>query len=595
MKADNIMSALQDVDPALLDAADAARQAPKKRGGIYRLPLAVRITAIAACAALLIVGVFGLSNGLAQPKAPVTGDPVHTTTTAGGVSTDEGTTTTTTETSTSDTTATTAPTDEPPGVTAPSASQSMKTTTTTAEKPTTGNFTGHPTNGMTTATTTKATVPTGFPRPGGDTSATPEPDLLKPLASPVYPERMTFPMRKDYTSDKTYNADLKAYESFRSDQARLGKQHADALDGYLTTAVPVFLKNEKQQNRIISPLNIYVALGMMTEVTAGNSREQLLQLLDAPDRPTLRGNVSDLWNATYQDDGLVTSKLASALWLRDDGAYHQLPLMNLAEYYYASAYSGEMGSDEYNRTLQAWLNENTGGRLSQYAANQTFKSTTTVAMTASLYYRANWLYAFYEGATKEAVFHTPQGGKTCDFMNQSRMKIPHVEGNGFSAVAIPVKNSGYMWVFLPDEGVSPDVLPAQQAVWDTVRFKKIAQTGKDVNLSLPKFDVSSEQDLCAALAELGVTDILDEHKADISPLTDSKVPGRLSDFAHAARVTVEEKGCEAAAFTFMQSTVKGPIQKPEAVDFIVDRPFFFVITGEGNLPLFAGTVYEPQS
>ena len=41
-------------------------------------------------------------------------------------------------------------------------------------------------------------------------------------------------------------------------------------------------------------------------------------------------------------------------------------LETLAEYYYASSYSGTMGSMEYNKMLQDWLNEQTGGLLKEH-------------------------------------------------------------------------------------------------------------------------------------------------------------------------------------------------------------------------------------
>ena len=36
-----------------------------------------------------------------------------------------------------------------------------------------------------------------------------------------------------------------------------------------------------------------------------------------------------------------------------------------------------------------------------------------------------------------------------------------------------------------------------------------------------------------------------------------------------------------------------PAEKHEIIDFIVDRPFVFVVTNRYDLPLFAGVVNEP--
>ena len=60
---------------------------------------------------------------------------------------------------------------------------------------------------------------------------------------------------------------------------------------------------------------------------------------------------------------------------------------------------------------------------------------------------------------------------------------------------------------------------------------------------------------------------------------------------HAARVKVDENGCEAAAFTAV--TVEATAARPEelpVVEMDLNRPFGFLITGAEGLPLFVGVV-----
>ena len=70
-------------------------------------------------------------------------------------------------------------------------------------------------------------------------------------------------------------------------------------------------------------------------------------------------------------------------------------------------------------------------------------------------------------------------------------------------------------------------------------------------------------------------------------------PLYLSQTQHAARVAVDEEGVVAAAYTLLAEAGCGMPEKLEEVDFILDRPFLFAITGEDSLPLFAGVVAEP--
>ena len=148
--------------------------------------------------------------------------------------------------------------------------------------------------------------------------------------------------------------------------------HAAGLADYLTSGAAQFLSGAEGENRALSPVNVYMALAMLAELTEGESRAQLLELLGAEDIEALRETAGDIWNAAYRDDGAITSVLASSVWLREDMDYNQETMEALAEYYCASSYRGEMGSEEYDEAYRAWLNEQTGGLLEDAVAESGF-------------------------------------------------------------------------------------------------------------------------------------------------------------------------------------------------------------------------------
>ena len=69
----------------------------------------------------------------------------------------------------------------------------------------------------------------------------------------------------------------------------------------------------------------------------------------------------------------------------------------------------------------------------------------------------------------------------------------------------------------------------------------------------------------------------------------------MTQVQHAARVKIDEKGCEAAAFTAItaDATSAMPEELPE-IEMDLNRPFAFLITGVDGLPLFVGTVNTLQ-
>ena len=172
-------------------------------------------------------------------------------------------------------------------------------------------------------------------------------------------------------------------------------------------------------------------------------------------------------------------------------------------------------------------------------------------------------------------------------------------GEGYTAVFVPFSAVGGMWIMLPDEGISPEQLNADGKIFDLTAkafddpVDDLSDNGFDycsVALTLPKFDVDAKIDLIEILVRMGIREAFIEVAADLSNLI-KNVPAYVSDVTHAARVKIDEKGCEAAAFTVILVQAEGMLSEP--VEFKVDRPFAFAITGSDGLPLFTGIVNEP--
>lgn len=109
---------------------------------------------------------------------------------------------------------------------------------------------------------------------------------------------------------------------------------------------------------------------------------------------------------------------------------------------------------------------------------------------------------------------------------------------------------------------------------------------------MPKFDVSSDLELSEHLQALGIEKAFDADVSDYTPTTDA-TSVELSQVQHAARVTIDEYGCTAAAFTVMMMNAGAAMPPDEVLKMNLNRPFAFVIVSDTGLPLFIGTVYCP--
>ena len=356
-----------------------------------------------------------------------------------------------------------------------------------------------------------------------------------------------------------------------------------------------FLSGAGEENALLSPVNLYMALAMLAELTGSESRGQLLELIGVDSVEALREQASAIWRACSRDEEEIQSVLASSVWLRDDLGYVQETMDTLANTYYASSYRGEMGSGEINRAIQSWLNEQTRGLLEEQAATIETNPLTVLLLATTIYYSAQWSDEFNEELNYTDVFHAPSGDVDAEYMYTGR-SMEYYSGEGWGAVRLSLRGGNGMWFILPDEGVSVDALLQSDEVLGLMVSgpDELAGEYAVVHFAVPKFDIAAQLDLIGGLMELGVTDVFDSAVSDFTPMTtDTDVPIYVSEATHAARVKIDEEGVEAAAFTVI--TADGAAAEPEReIYFTLDRPFLFAVSSQDGLPLFAGVVNRPE-
>lgn len=420
------------------------------------------------------------------------------------------------------------------------------------------------------------------------------------IAAAVYPEQAPYPNESDFWgangifNDTEYEKVYTAWREGRAAREEFAESAADGLNSFAAAAASELLVDTEGKNAVFSPVNIYMALAMLAEITDGETRAQVLSALGESDTESLRKSASALWSAAYRDDGLVTSVLANSLWLNENVNFVKSTMDTLAESYRASSFKGVPGSEEFDKALQAWLSEQTGGLLDEQAGNVTLDPETLLALASTVYFKAQWSHKFAEEMTDDGVFHAPDGDVDAKFMHSSGTDT-YYWSERYSAVGRYLEGFGTMWLILPDEGVSPEQLIEDGSAMAFASADKSALDSKFlvVDLSVPKFDVTSELDIRGALTALGMTDIFDPNVSDFTPMTTDTAGIFISSASHATRVTVDEEGCTAAAFTVMQAA--GSAMPPdERVAFTLDRPFIFVITSDEGLPMFAGIVNTPN-
>lgn len=428
--------------------------------------------------------------------------------------------------------------------------------------------------------------------------------LANLVAAPHYTAMPPYPFGEDQSGFGI--EETEAYLIWREATSQWGKQYAltreetENLHDFLWRSTQEFLCGDG--NQAYSPLNVYMSLAALAECTDGNSRQEILNLLGLDSIESLRNQAQKIWNAHYFSDGNTNCLLATSVWLDDSYSFNVETVQSLVDNYFASVFHGDLGSEEMNLQLRQWLNSQTGGLLTEQSKHSKLEENTVFALTSTLLFNARWLIPFSEKDNTLDTFHGTGGDYTTEFMHEELRT--YYWGDNFGAVKLYLNHHAArsMWLILPDEGCTPqDVLQSDDWLKCVQNYAfrnndcifeeswKNQQSVK-VNLSLPKFDVSSQNDLMNGMKKLGLHDVFDHTTSDFSPIC-ADVPIYVNQIDHAVRIAIDEESVTAAAYTISAGGVGGFIENE--IDFVLDRPFIFVITSWDGLPLFTGIVNEP--
>lgn len=420
------------------------------------------------------------------------------------------------------------------------------------------------------------------------------------LAEPEYPAELSWEKEESGRYDQRPHI-LRAVAA---------RETADLYRGFFADMMLLLLSDQEEENAVMSPVNIWMATAMLAEVSDGQARKEILGAFGVKTIEELREQAAKIWGVCYRDNGREKTVLGNSLWLNNSLNYRESTVRQLAGSYYASAFRGEMGSAALNSRLQQWINEMTGGLLKEQVQNVELPAGTALALISTILHETKWNQEFSKEATKTGIFHGTNGDVEVEYMRNEYDSYEYWTADKYILVRKTTKQ-GAAYFFLPNEGVSVSEMMKEESFrdllaepfWDGNYFGYDAQTGKSTNktyngltgvsalidLTLPKLDVSCTQDLTFAVQKLGIHAVFDPDAADFTPLTDE--PGvYLGTAKQGTRLIMDEEGISAASYV---EYLAGAVMPDKFVKIVIDRPFFMLVTGYDDVPLFAGVINEP--
>ena len=413
------------------------------------------------------------------------------------------------------------------------------------------------------------------------------------LKEPTYPEFPQFPKNPEEDPSIDWDTYYNAYDEYYSAVMELRSGGIPegtrfAVSDFAAKSTPLALAGQEGKNAAYSPVSLWAALAMLAPCAQGDSQSQLLSALGVAGQRELTDQVGRLWKGLYTNDGVSSLILSNSVWLNDaqQGEYVQATLDTLGRDYFAGVYTTPMGTAGADQAITDWVAKETNGLIGGDGPVVDTMPDTLLLLASSLYYKAAWVVPFDASQTQAGDFTTASGETaSADFMHAS-LAGNFLKRDGYQAAALETQ-LGEIFFVLPEEGTAPEELLS-----DTSFLSSLSSGAADVQYgmvdwSVPKFDLSADLDLMNTLKSLGITDLLDKDKADLSGLT--SLDTFLTQAEQMTRVQVDEEGVEAAAVTIIADGMGGA--PDETCVMNLNRPFLFVLRSQG-VPLFVGVVNE---
>lgn len=366
------------------------------------------------------------------------------------------------------------------------------------------------------------------------------------------------------------------------------KQAVDALflSNYADFGIELFKDaHANGDNAMVSPLSVVYALAMLNNGAKGETKAQIEEALGGMDADTLNKYMHYL--TAYLQEGGEQLKVANSMWIKDSEDFYVVPefLQTNANYYDTDLYKARFDAQTVDE-VNAWVKEKTDGMIDRIV--DSYPPRIVMQLINALCFDAEWQNTA-ESSDVEMPFSNANGTES----NAKYMKFDadrkYIETSNATGMIKDYKGGKYSFVALmPNEGVTLD---EYIATLSGESFMQSISSAKDSDLIvwMPEFESETSIDLIPTLRELGITDVFDKNKSNLSGVGKS-ASGNIyvSSASQKTFIEVSELGTRAAAVTDMKLDITSLF---EGYYLELNRPFVYAIIDTATgMPVFMGAV-----
>ena len=339
----------------------------------------------------------------------------------------------------------------------------------------------------------------------------------------------------------------------------------------------------QSENVNYSALSIYSLLYALLQGSNDQTHEQIKDVTAC--------TPSEAFDSQIQELITNTENMSNSVWYKKSLGFNEDYKQFMSDFDFTIKPTDFSKGPAVRKEINQFISKKTN-KLIENFLSQDLPSSTRLVLLNTLYFNQKWANQFHEYDTRdEAFFKNSESAITTPMMHKST-RYNYFEDESFQMLELAYEDSRYsMIIFLPKDlnydftKTNPNVLMQK---FDS------GKRNKNIQLTFPKFDLSSRYDLVPVLQALGMTDAFNPQTANLSKIFSENSDIYVDCAIHQVKITVNEKETKAAAVTMFG--LKATSARPESpIQFKANHPFCYVIRDKQlDINLFTGIIRNPR-
>jgi serpin B len=353
----------------------------------------------------------------------------------------------------------------------------------------------------------------------------------------------------------------------------------------------VLAEQPDKDNVVISPLSLNMALAMVWNGAAGDTRTAIQKAMGMSDYQPEEVNAyfKKLKEALLKTDPTTKLALANSIWAKKGFPFKESFFDVNRQWYDAKISELDFSDPKSVGTINQWCADNTNGLIKKMIDK--IPGDMVMYLMNALYFKGTWaeVCEFQKNDTKDADFRKENGETVKVKMMNQMSNQPYYNDENLSLTSLPYGNGAFRMVFvLPNDGVSFNEMVEQLQTPEYLTYCLNMARTYAVNLFIPKFQIEYEIDLKQPLSTMGMGIAFTDF-ADFSGMSANSL--LISEAKQKTYIKVDEEGTEAAAVTSIGMELTSNPPPPQQVTFRAERPFMFLIQEKSSgVVLFVGKI-----